>query len=149
MRRLFGCLLILGIAVVLMAPAVGQQPKDRPPPPRDAKDAKDAPPPRDDRPRDAPPKDRGPGDRGPLRFELGRVLPPFVAEQLELTADQKKEIAELEKEVKAKLDKILTADQKKKLETLGPPRGGPGDRPPPPDREPGRDRPPERERDRS
>ena len=69
----------------------------------------------------------GPGGRGgPGRFELGRVLPPFVKDQLNLTADQEKQIADLEKHVKAKLMKILTADQQKQLQDMRPPRGGPG-----------------------
>ena len=49
----------------------------------------------------------GPGG-GPGRFELGRVIPPFVKDQLNLTPDQEKQIADLEKDVKAKLSKILT-----------------------------------------
>lgn len=69
----------------------------------------------------------GPGGRGgPGRFELGRVLPPFVKDQLNLTADQEKQLAALEKHVKAKLMKILTADQQKQLQDMRPPRGGPG-----------------------
>ncbi len=67
----------------------------------------------------------GPGG-GPPRFELGKVLPPHIRNQIELTKDQEKELAELEKTVKEKLDKILTADQKKKIEIAGPPTGGPG-----------------------
>jgi len=54
--------------------------------------------------------------KGPPRFELGKVLPPFVREELDLTEDQRKQIADLEKEVRAKLEKILTAEQKKRLE---------------------------------
>ncbi|HEX3149283.1 MAG TPA: hypothetical protein VHR66_14510 [Gemmataceae bacterium] len=64
-----------------------------------------------------PPEGKGgPGGKkgGPPGFELGKVLPPFVREELDLTADQEKAIAALEEEVKAKLDKILTAEQKKK-----------------------------------
>jgi hypothetical protein len=58
---------------------------------------------------------------GPGPFEMGRVLPPHVRSELNLTADQEKQIAELEKEVKQKLSKILTADQIKKAETIRPP----------------------------
>jgi hypothetical protein len=69
----------------------------------------------------------GRGDRRlPPPPELGKILPPHVMETLKLTADQKKKIAELEKEVKTKLDKILTTDQKKQLEEMRrrlPPRG--------------------------
>ncbi|HEX4592050.1 MAG TPA: hypothetical protein VH120_19100 [Gemmataceae bacterium] len=68
----------------------------------------------------------GPGG-GPGRFELGRVLPPFVKDQLNLTEDQEKQIADLEKDVKAKLMKILTADQQKQLQEMRPRGpGGPG-----------------------
>ena len=65
---------------------------------------------------------------------------------MKLTKDQEKKIEELEKEVKAKLEKILTTEQKKQLENLrpmggpggpggpggkgGPPGGGPGGPPP-------------------
>ncbi len=63
-----------------------------------------------------------PGGRG--RFQLGSVIPPQMVEELELSPAQSKEIASIEKEVKAKLEKILTKDQ---LETLNrPPMGGPG-----------------------
>jgi hypothetical protein len=89
---------------------------------------------------------RGPGDReGPPRFELGRVLPPHARDQLGLTKEQEQTIAAIEAEVKAKLNKILTDEQKKKLEQLGPPapfgpRGPGGQRPggggPPGDRQP-------------
>jgi Spy/CpxP family protein refolding chaperone len=71
-------------------------------------------------------------------------MPPRLQETLKLTDDQKKAVAELQKEVDAKLDKILTDEQKKQLKEMRnrrPPRrdngpdGGPGgDRPggPPP-----------------
>jgi hypothetical protein len=72
---------------------------------------------------------KGPGKRGdkpggPPRFQLGKVLPQFVAEELDLTREQREEISKLESEVKARLEKILTDEQKKKIETLRPP--GPG-----------------------
>jgi hypothetical protein len=55
------------------------------------------------------------------------LIPPFVQDKLELTDDQKKQIADLEQEVKAKLSKILTPEQMKTLEEARPPRrGGPG-----------------------
>jgi hypothetical protein len=107
-------------ALVIGVLAVGSQPPDG------RKDGrKDGP---KDGKKDGPTRD-GPG--GPPRFELGKVLPPFAVDQLDLTADQQKQIAEIEKEVKEKLSKILTADQKKKLEDIRPPRGpggagGPG-----------------------
>jgi hypothetical protein len=52
-----------------------------------------------------------------------------VEEKLNLTQDQRKQVADLEKETKAKLDKILTTEQKKILAETRPPRpgqGGPG-----------------------
>jgi hypothetical protein len=62
----------------------------------------------------------------PPKFELGKILPPHIREQIELTKDQEKELADLEKLVKEKLDKLLTDEQKKKIERAGPPMGGPG-----------------------
>jgi Spy/CpxP family protein refolding chaperone len=55
-----------------------------------------------------------------------RLIPRFAVEKLNLTEDQQKQIAELEKETKAKLYKILTAAQQKTLEEARPPQGGPG-----------------------
>ncbi len=98
--------------------------------------------------RDGPPPDR------PPRFELGRVLPPFARGELKLTRKQEEEIAKLEKEVKQRLEKILTAEQRKTLESLRPPGPGgpgrPGQRGGPPERGERPDRPeharrPERE----
>ncbi len=90
---------------------------------------------------------RGPGGRGPGgMFRPGQVLPPFLVERLELTADQKKKLDALQKEVDEKLAKILTKEQKAALEEMrnrgpggrGPGGRGPGGRGPggpPPDRE--------------
>jgi len=49
-------------------------------------------------------------------------------EQLNLTADQQKQLADLEADVKAKLEKILTPEQLKQLREMRPPspRGGMG-----------------------
>lgn len=67
----------------------------------------------------------------------GEILPAFIADQLKLTADQKKLLAELQTEVDGKIEKLLTADQKKKLKEFaergpvgGPPGGSPGGRGP-------------------
>jgi hypothetical protein len=49
-----------------------------------------------------------------------------VAEKLNLTDDQVQQIAELERETKAKLDKILTPEQRKILSQTRPPRPGEG-----------------------
>ncbi|MHB1557307.1 MAG: hypothetical protein ACYC61_07495 [Isosphaeraceae bacterium] len=97
---------------------------------------------------DGPPGDGPPpGRMGRGRPELGHVLPPFVSDELDLTARQQKEIAEVEKEVKAKLESILTPDQLRQAQQIlsrGPGgRGGPGGPGGPGGRMgPGRGRPP-------
>lgn len=110
MRRLPLSIVVFGVlaAAALTWRASAQDKPDGPPPPR----------------REGGNADRPEGRGGPAAgFHL---IPRFVAEQLKLTEEQAKEIAELEKEVKAKLDKILTAEQKKILEEARPPRGGQG-----------------------
>jgi hypothetical protein len=77
----------------------------------------------------------GPGGRGGPggpggRFRPGQILPPFVADRLELTPAQVKEVAALQKEVDAKLAKILTAEQKKQFDEGPGGPGGPGGRGP-------------------
>jgi Spy/CpxP family protein refolding chaperone len=73
---------------------------------------------------------------GPFElFKPGQILPAAIQDQLKLTAAQRKQIAELQAEVDAKLAKILTAEQKKALEQtgpggFGPPGFGPGFGPP-------------------
>ncbi len=74
----------------------------------------------------------GPGGRG----ERGgfHLLPPRAQDQLKLTDDQKTQIAALEADTKAKLEKILTPEQMQQLKNMRPPmrqgggqmRGGPG-----------------------
>lgn len=66
----------------------------------------------------------------------GEILPKFMQDVLKLNADQKKRLAELQKDVNTKLAKILTADQKKTMENMRPGAGkgfgpGPGFGPPP------------------
>jgi len=91
---------------------------------------------------DGPDGDDGPGGGGfggprgfgffgppPPRHKPGEVLPTELQNALELTADQKAKIAELQKEVTAKMDKILTEKQKTAHNTMGPREG---DGPPPP-----------------
>ena len=68
----------------------------------------------------------GPRGRGRGGFHL---LPPFVMEKLDLSEEQQQQLKTLEKETKAKLEKILTPEQVKILATARPPRpgqGGPG-----------------------
>ncbi len=85
---------------------------------------------------------KGPGGFQPP--QPGEILAGFLQDALKLNGDQKKELAELQKVVDAKLAKILTAEQKKSLDNMrpgkggfgfgppgfGPPGGGPGGAPP-------------------
>jgi hypothetical protein len=78
----------------------------------------------------------GPGGEGPRGGGPGggpggqpggaHLIPRFAEEKLALTDDQKKQVADLEKEMKDKLAKILTPEQMKTLAEARPPRGGPG-----------------------
>lgn len=54
----------------------------------------------------------------PLGDGAGQVLPPAIQQRLNLTDDQKKQIANIQKEVEAKILKVLTDDQKKQFEEL-------------------------------
>ncbi len=79
----------------------------------------------------------GPGGRGGFRAapQPGQILPPMLQDRLRLSADQKNQVADLQKEVDAKLGKILTDEQSKQLDQMrqgfgrGGRSGGPGDRP--------------------
>jgi EF hand len=98
-----------------------------------------------------PPGFGGPGGPGMGPPRPGEILPPFLRQRLELSAAQEKQIAELQKEVDARLEKILSADQREQLKEMrsrgpggfgrppgggpgGPPPDGEGFPPPPPDR---------------
>jgi hypothetical protein len=91
----------------------------------------------------------GLGMGGPPR--PGEILPAMIRQRLNLTAKQQRQVADLQKEVDAKLAEILTAEQRNQLKTMrdrgpggfGPPggpggrrRGGPGGGPPPAGGEP-------------
>ena len=102
----------------------------------------------------------GPPPGGPGGFRMGpprpgEILPPMLRDRFELTEEQSKQVDALQKEVDARLEKILNEDQRKQLKEMrsrgpggpggfGPPGGGfgPGGRrggpdgvpPPPPDR---------------
>ncbi len=77
----------------------------------------------------------------------GQILPPMLQDTLNLTPEQRSQLADLQKDVDAKLAKILTEVQRRQLNDLRPagPRGrggfggagagGPPPPPPPPDRE--------------
>jgi len=76
-----------------------------------------------------PPTDGAGGGPGGPRGPGGgfHILPPRAKERLKLTADQMQQVAALEVEVKAKLEKILTPAQMQQLKQMRPPRppGGP------------------------
>ena len=57
-----------------------------------------------------------------------RLLPPGAQDQLNLTADQQKQITDLETEARAKLNQILTPEQQQQLQQIRPPQpqGGGG-----------------------
>ena len=88
-----------------------------------------------------PPGGGGPG--GPRMMggmpRPGEILPGMLRQRLNLTAAQEKQVAELQKEVDARLEKILTAEQRDQLKAIRdrgpggfgfgpPPGGGPGAR---------------------
>src|SRR5580704_16915544 len=66
----------------------------------------------------------GPGRGGRGRFGMGgppqpgQILPEYVIERLKLGDDQKKQLADFQKETQGKLDKIFTEDQRKQLKTM-------------------------------
>ena len=63
-----------------------------------------------------PPRAGQGGGGGEARGSAGfRLVPPRAQEQLNLTTDQQNQVADLEAEVKAKLDKILTTEQQQQL----------------------------------
>lgn len=67
-----------------------------------------------------------------MRPQPGQVMPVFLQERLKLSDEQKKQLADLQKEVDAKVEKLLTAEQKaelKKFREQGP-GGFPGGRGP-------------------
>src|ERR1700722_1698823 len=85
-----------------------------------------------------------PGDRQgpPATWNPVHLFPPDIRDSLNLTEQQEKQIDELEKEVRGKVDKILTAQQRKILSQARPrgPGGpdGPGGPPDGPGERPGR-----------
>jgi Spy/CpxP family protein refolding chaperone len=70
---------------------------------------------------------KGPKGKGPPPYQMGKVLPPHILEELDLTREQLAQLAELEKDVKQRLEKLLTPEQKKRIESLRErgPKGGP------------------------
>ncbi len=61
---------------------------------------------------------RGPGAGGPPPFP-----PPHLREELDLSEEQLQQMAEVHKEAREKIEKILTEEQREKLKDFGPPRG--------------------------
>jgi hypothetical protein len=68
-----------------------------------------------------PIKGTGPGPGGPNPFappKPGQLLMSFLQDQLRMTAEQKKQLADFQKELTAKIDKLLTQEQKEQLKKL-------------------------------
>jgi hypothetical protein len=83
----------------------------------------------------------GPGGRGGFgggpggfggRPQMGVLMPRFIQDELKLSDAQKQQVADLQKEVEAKLDTILTDEQRKRYKEMkdNPGRGGPNGRGP-------------------
>ena len=78
--------------------------------------------------------------KGPPR--PGEVLPPMLRDRLKLTGEQKTQVDDLQKDVDARLAKILTSEQMTQLKEFrprgpgGPGRPGGGGPPPPPNDRP-------------
>jgi hypothetical protein len=70
----------------------------------------------------------GPGFGGPP--QPGQILPGFLQDQLNLTANQKKQLSDLQKQIDSQLDKILTDVQRQQLKDMR--DRGPGGFGPPP-----------------
>jgi hypothetical protein len=68
-----------------------------------------------------------PGRGGFGGFQVGQVMPSFLAERLNLTEEQKKELEVLQTEVTAKINKILNEEQKKQIEEMRTRFGRPGE----------------------
>jgi hypothetical protein len=68
----------------------------------------------------------GGGFPGFVRSTPGQVLSSGAQDQLKVTADQKKQLEDLQKQVDAQLKTILSADQQKQLKAMQQPPGGPG-----------------------
>jgi hypothetical protein len=68
----------------------------------------------------------GPGGFRPGGFrrpQAGEILPGFLQDILGLKEEQKKQLADFQKEARGKLDKLLTEPQRKQLADLAAPRG--------------------------
>ena len=81
----------------------------------------------------APPPGPPPGDPGPGDPQQpGKIFSPTQQDTLKLSAEQKKRLEEIQKEIDSKLETLLTEDQKRQLRSMQPrpAGGGPGNGPP-------------------
>jgi hypothetical protein len=131
MRKVFVMASALGVAFLLAWSATGQPPGGGQPPKGEQKGGKGG---------DFKSGKGGPGGFGggfgARMGAPGQIMPAFLQDMLKMTDEQKKQLADLQKEVDGKMDKILTDDQKKQLKELterGPGgkggKGGKGDPP--------------------
>lgn len=105
MRRIYltcltGSLVAAGLATVWAQTPPTEQPKDGPPPPRQEQPARP----------ERPPEKEG--------IPPVHVLPPFAADELDLTDEQFLQVRAIEKDAREKLSKILTAEQQQQLRAL-------------------------------
>lgn len=86
--------------------------------------------------------EKGKGAKGAKgSSQIGTVFPPALVEDLKLTDDQKAMLADIEKNLKSQIDKLLSEEQKKTVKNFRP--AGPGGKgPPPPKGGKGPERPP-------
>jgi hypothetical protein len=104
----------------------GPRPDDEP---RERKDDRK----RDDRNKDDRKKEE---DRPPPRRRLGELFPPEERDRLRLTRGQERQIDELERELRERLERILTPEQRRRIEDgPPPPPRRDDDRPPPKDKD--------------
>src|SRR5436305_10906234 len=58
------------------------------------------------------------GFGGRFGASMGQIMPVFMQDMLKLNDDQKKQVETLQKDLDAKLDKILTEDQRKQYKEM-------------------------------
>ena len=142
MQKLIVGTVALGALAIFVLTSLSQPPRER-----EQNPEKKGPPP--ERKGPPPPFDK----KGPPPWRPGKIIPPHVRDFLDLSDDQEAKIDELEVEVRAKLLKIFTEDQKRRLQEMrekgpkgpdrdGPPKKGP-DRDSPPEKKKGKDRRPD------
>jgi hypothetical protein len=114
-RAMFGMAAFAAVAMIFVSQALSQ-----PPAGRDDRDGQKSPPP----------------------FEIGRIFPPPLLADLQLTAAQQKDLDSIKQDLKTNLGKLLTLEQMTKVENFRPrgpaaPRRPVGETaPPPPPRPP-------------